>query len=185
MKELIIVIEAALGPSRLSALKRNEDSYQDFWLGVLEAYERVDWERDPIAFLISSGYGTIRNARRSGWTADRFRHCPSCGRILGYRSVVCPKCGCETESDHRHQVMLAEPASKPEHDLDLAMTIEQFVATLTGNKKHVAKRWMIDRADLLYQNYSKQLAFELGVSAPRVAQIVSKLKQEFQAFINR
>jgi len=185
MRDLIPVIEAALGPSRLAALKRNEDQYQDFWLGVLEAYNRVDWDRDAIAYLITSGYGAVRNAKRSGWTADRFRHCPACGKVQGYRAVRCSRCGAETQSEVRHHTILMEPESGSGPDRDLRMTIEQFVETLSGNRRYIAKRWMLDRADLLYQNYSKQLAFELGISAPRVAQIVSRLKRDFQVYLNR
>lgn len=183
-RELIPAIEEALGPGRLAALRRDEDAYQDFWVGVLEALARVDWERDVMAYLITAGYGAIRNARRSEWTAQRLRRCPSCGGVYGYRMVECPACGAETVSEVRHSEMAAEPPARRGDDADLRMSLERFVSCKAGNERHVAKRWLLDRADLLYQNYQKQIAYELGVSAPRVAQVVSKLKRELQAFLN-
>lgn len=185
MRELIPAIEEALGPQRLAALRRNEDDYQEFWVGVLEALKRVDWSRDVMAYLISSGYGAVRNANRREWTDKRLRWCPSCGGTFGYRQVECPRCGAMTESEVRHSDLTVEPAARQGADRDFEMSLESFVATLTGNARHVAKRWLLDRADLWYQNYQKQIAFELGLSAPRVAQVVSKLKRDLQAYLNR
>lgn len=185
MRELVPVIEAALGPRRLAALRRDEDAYQDFWVGVLEALARVDWDRDVVAYLITSGYGAVRNGRRAGWTDERLRRCPSCGGTFGYRAVRCPRCGAETESEVRHCELAVEPEARRGEDADLRMSLEQFVATRAGNEAYVARRWLLERADLRYQNYQKQIAYELGLSAPRVAQVVSKLRRELQAFLNR
>jgi len=184
MRELISVIEESLGADRLSRLHNNEDDYQDFWIGVLEAFKRVDWDRDMIGFLITSGYGAIRNAKRSTWSVERYRYCPKCGKIFGYRTVECPDCKIETISDMRHTEYDTTPA-RTAPDQDLEMTIQDFVITLNGNAKYIAKRWMIDRADLKYQNHSKQIAFELGLSPARVAQIKKTIKAEFQFYINQ
>jgi DNA-directed RNA polymerase specialized sigma24 family protein len=185
VRELIPAIEEALGPRRLAALRRDEDAYQDFWVGVLEALSRVDWDRDVMAYLVTAGYGAVRNGRRAEWTNQRLRRCPSCGRTFGYRMVRCPECGAETESEVRHSEMAAEPPARRGEDADLRMSLEQFVAAKAGNEAYVARRWLLDRADLLYQNYQKQIGYELGLSAPRVAQVVSKMRRELQAFLNR
>lgn len=184
MRELISIIEDALGEGRLSALHRDEDAYQDFWVGVLEGLKRVDWDRDAIAFLISAGYGAIRNAKRARWTRDRYRYCPVCGKIVSYRQVKCLRCGAETESGVRNSEYLTSEA-KEEPNKDLLMDIQRFVATLTGPTAYVARRWMIDRLDLLSVNHTKQIAAELGISAPRVAQIKKVIKAEFISYLNR
>ena len=184
MRELIPLIEEALGSDRLARLRRDEDAHQDFWVGVLEGLERVDWDRDAVAFLITAGYGAVRNAKRSKWTRDRYRICPSCGRVVGYRHVQCSHCGAETESGIRHSEYETSEA-RPEPDRDLVIDIQRFVATLSGPTAYVARRWMIDRLDLLSVNHTKQIAAELGVSAPRVAQIKKVIKSEFMSYLNR
>lgn len=184
MRELIPAIEGALGPERLARLKRDEDAYQDFWEGVLRALERVDWERDALAFLVSAGYGAVRNARRRERTAQRLRFCPVCGKSYGYRTVTCPRCGGENESAPRLSGYL-ESEARAAPDRDLAIAIEQFVATLSGQEAYVARRWMVERADLLHVNHLKQLAWEMGVSTPRVAQIKKRVREAFASFINR
>lgn len=185
MKEIIAIIEQGLGPARLNILKKNEDSFQDFWEGVLKAIPRVDWNKDPVPYLISSGYGQINNVKRSSWSAEKFRFCPNCGQVYGYRTKICVVCGNELESSNRHSEYEDYHEGTKGPDQELAMDIELFVDTLIGNEKYTAKRWMIDRADLRYQNYSKQIAFELNISAPRVSQIIGKIKQKFQGYINR
>ena len=65
------------------------------------------------------------------------------------------------------------------------LDVPAFVETLEGRARYVARRWMINRADLYFVNYQKQIAVELGISAPRVAQIVKSLKAGFVAWVNR
>lgn len=99
--------------------------------------------------------------------------------------TICPECGGETESEIRCSEMKLEPPARERRDADLAMTLEQFVDTKVDKERYIARRWLLDRADLRYQNYQKQIAYEIKLSAPRVAQIVTKLKREFQLFLNR
>lgn len=184
MRDLVPVIEEALGPDRLSRLKSNPDEYQNFWVGVLEAFTRVDWDRDVVAYLISSGYGAVRNGRRSEWSEQRMRWCPKCGKVWSYRTTVCPRCGCETESGVRHSEYVDLVEARQEEQDVAPEDVAAFLLTLSGAEAYVARRWMRDRADLTCQNHLKQIAWELGVSAPRVAQIKSKVRQKFAAWIN-
>ena len=183
MRELIPDIQKGLGPERLAQLKRDEDAFQDFWEGVFNAVDNVDWDRDFVAYLISAGYGQIRNARRSERTAHTLKYCPKCGRVYGYRKIECPKCKVETVSNSRHMSYI-ESQSSPYHDVDIQIDIDRFVDILSGQEYYVAKRWMIDRADLLYKNHLTQLAAEMHVSAPRVAHVKNKVKAKFLSFIN-
>lgn len=186
MRELIPTIEGALGPERLRRLKRDDDAYQQFWLGVLEALSRVDLSRDSVSFLISNGYGSIRNMRRGENSRNRIRHCPSCGREYGNRTVECPLCRVPTEGAVR-----VVPTSNSEGceidfedrrgaDPDVGVDIGLFLKTLSGRELYVGRRWLQDRADLLYKNHLEQIAFELGISKPRAAQIKMKVKVAFR-----
>ena len=62
----------------------------------------------------------------------------------------------------------------------LEMDIARFVDTLYGNEKYVAKRWLVDRADLRYDNHCKQLALELGCSAPYVAAVKKSIREKWK-----
>ena len=50
---IVAQIEQYLGADRLAKLKKNDDNYQIFWVGVLEHRHSVDPNRDPIPYLIS------------------------------------------------------------------------------------------------------------------------------------
>lgn len=181
-------IEKALGPQRIKMLKRDEDSYQQFWLGVLEALNRVNLNKDFVGFLIMNGYGAVRNMKRTEYSKRRMRTC-TCGKILGYRTKICPCCGIETESQVRLSAIVnAEGENieyedlRPSRDIDFSVDTKMFVDTLSGQQKYIARRWMLDRADLLFANHVKQIAFELDISAPRVVQIKNIIKKKFKSW---
>lgn len=186
---LVREIEVALGPDRLFYLKKNEDAYQQFWLGVLEAFGRMDKDRDFIGFLVSNGYGAVRNMNRSEYSKSKMRYCPSCGKRLGYRTKICPFCNSETETKTRNISIVNRDGEfieyeddRPSRDIDLSLDIDTFLLTLEGNQQYIARRWMKDRADLLFANHVKQLAFELEISAPRVVQIKNIIRKKFKSW---
>jgi len=189
MRELISTIEGALGPERLARLRADDDVYQQFWLGVLEALGRADLSREQVGFLISNGYGAVRNMRRAENSRSRYRSCPNCGHTLGNRTVRCPDCGEATVGAARlSSTTTAEGAvldlpdsSYPvEGPVDLRLDVESFLKTLSGTDLYVGRRWLRDRADLLYKNHLAQIAFELGVSKPRVAQVKARVREAFR-----
>lgn len=179
--ELIEQIEKGLGYQRLNNLKKREDDYQIFWIGVLEHRKDVDVNRDPIPYLISCGYGAIRNEKLKENTKNKLRYCPCCGREFSYRRVECPDCRSETITDQRiySSNINGEEMEFEQKDSELLNLVDQldltnFVSKLYGKEHYVAKRWILDRADLKYDNHLKQIGLELGCSAPYVA----KLKKE-------
>lgn len=185
--DIIKQIEQGLGKDRLQKLKRNDDNYQIFWLGVLEHRSCVDKSRDPVPYLISCGYGAIANARLQENTRTKVRVCERCGRQYSYRYSHCPHCLSENETVPRVLSMTADDgsdvefmASGDEDKKTLEMDIARFVDTLYGNEKYVAKRWLIDRADLRYDNHCKQLALELGCSAPYVAAVKKSIREKWK-----
>ena len=185
MRDLIPAVEQELGPERLARLRRDPDTYQQFWLGVLEATARVDWTRESLAFLISNGFGAVRNMRRSERSLNGMRTCKDCGAVYGYRTKSCPICGQELDAAARLSEFEDYHPAKEEADVEAMLDVRAFVETLEGRARYVARRWMINRADLYFVNYKKQIAVELGISAPRVAQIVKSLKAGFVAWVNR
>lgn len=183
MRELIPTIEQGLGDRRLSSLRRDPDAYQQFWLGVLEALARVDWSRETVGFLISSGYGAVDNMRRAERSKSRVKVCPECGRTYGYRTLTC-RCGAELESRGRVAAYEDVHPSARAEDLDLHIDIKTYVELLSGREAYVARRWLLDRADLLYANHLKQIAWELGVSVARVAQIKGAVRLGLVRWLN-
>lgn len=186
---LIYEIESALGHDRLTYLKKNEDKYQQFWLGVLEAFGRMDKDRDFIGFLISNGYGAIRNMNRSEYSKSKMKRCLTCGKLYGYRTRICPKCYEETETQvrtvstyNREGEVIDYEDTRNVHDINFSIDIESFLLTLEGNQKYIARRWFKDRVDMLFVNHVKQLAFELEISEPRVTQIKNIIRKKFKSW---
>jgi hypothetical protein len=63
------------------------------------------------------------------------------------------------------------------------MDVELFVLTLTTRRlRYVATRWLIQRADLYYDNHLEQIAVELGISAPAVAKVKKRIRAAFKAW---
>jgi len=187
VRDLIPTIEGALGPDRVARLKKDEDAYQQFWIGVLEALGRADLNRETVGFLISNGYGAVRNMRKAGNSRSRMKACPSCGRICGNRTVTCPGCGAETVGSARvvstslpegGEADFPSPQYRGAHDLSIDVWL--FLRTLSGRDLYVARRVMVDRADLLFKNHLAQIGFELGVSKQRVSQIKVRVREAFR-----
>ena len=188
MRELsyfIPLIEGALGVERAARLRRDEDSYQQFWVGVLSALPRANPERELVPYLVSAGYGAVRNMRRGERTRGGFSRCPECGAVFGYRATRCPKCGSETVREIRHgEFEDVYSDGRYEEDLDGLIDLEAFVGGLSGITRYVARRWLLERADLLFANHLKQIASEFGVSAPRVAQVKKAIRAAYRAYLN-
>lgn len=174
--DLVISIEQALGEERLRKLKKNDDIYQTFWLGVLEHRKDCD-KRDPIPYLICCGYGAVRNARLSENTRRKMRI--KNGKVSSYRSEgevamrllsTTKDDGCEWEFESY------------DRDKDLDIDIIRFIDSLHGNEKYVAKRWLLDRADLMSDNHCKQIAMELNCSAPYVARVKKSIRNKWKAW---
>lgn len=187
MKELIPTIKEGLGPDRLHMLEANEDEHQEFWLGVLNALSRVDWSKDVVGFLISNGYGAIRNMRRAENSRSGLRFCRGCGRTFGNRTMECPACRRETERQVRISSVSAPGRSDLEFEdgrhwgnSDLRMDVEAFASSLYGQEAYLAKRWLVERADLTCQNHLSQLAWEMGISKARVSQIKASVRDKFK-----
>ena len=186
--DIVQQIEHVLGTDRVRQLKKNDDNYQIFWLGVLEHRKDVDCTRDPIPYLISCGYGAIRNEYLKSNTRDKMRVCPHCGRSYTYRYARCPKCGADSVTERRVFSSTLEDNSEMEFedgrttDVLLSIDIDFFISTLHGNEQYVARRWLKDRADLMYDNHLKQIALEMGCSAPYVARVKKSIRSKWQLF---
>lgn len=178
---LVIMIEGGLGPERVRDLKRKEDEYQIFWVGVLEAIPRAK-SGDPVPYLITAGYGAVKNYRRAENTKQYYKVCPNCGTEYGYRITVCRKCGVETENRVRQIEYLDRHESNFHHAIEERVMLEQFVDGLEGRQRYVAKRWLLDRADIYFDNHIKQIAVELGISAPAVAKYKKQIKRQLMAW---
>jgi len=175
---LVKLIEGALGSRRRNL---TEDQYQVFWVGVMKALKTADPKRDVVPYLILRGFGEVKNYKRSAFSYIHMKFCPVCGKIYTFRARKC-LCGCELEIDNRHVEFLEHPYHQPDN-VD-RLSIEQFVDTLTGKSRFVARRWLIDRADLMYQNHIQQIAFELGISQAAVAKYKRKIKSSFQRWFH-
>lgn len=176
---LVHVIKSALG-TKYYSLKQDEDKEQTFWLGVVKAISSIDYDRDPLEYLILSGWNEIRNYNKHTWSRDIVRFCSRCNKYYGYRTKICPTCGDDMQNLKRSQIYNDNCHFSHESDIDIMLNIEEFVNTLSGKQKYVAHRWLLDRADLMYQNYSKQLAQELGVSAPMISKYVKQIRTKFK-----
>lgn len=190
--DIIAQIEQGLGADRLAKLKKDDDNYQIFWLGVLEHRHSIDPTRDPIPYLISCGYGAIANTRLMENTRKKVRVCDKCGRIYSYRYSHCPHCMEENRTEPRVISTAMVDGSEyefetpnTENSIILDLDITRFISTLYGNEKYVAKRWLIDRADLRYDNHCKQIALELGCSAPYVARVKKSIRNKWKLINNR
>lgn len=176
--KLVSDIVEGLG-DRIFSLRRNEEDYQTFWVGVLEAMSKVDSTRPIIPYLISSGYRAIKNNHRSEMSVDLAGYCEMCGVYYGFRTHVCPECKGKLKLIRRMSLYEDYHVSHYNDDPLNRIMLEQFIETLEGNHKYTAKRWMLDHADIMYDNHLKQIGFELGISAPAVAKYKKIIRQKF------
>ena len=172
--DLVVMIENGLGEERLRKLKKNEDDYQNFWLGVLEHRKDSDG-RDPIPYLICCGYGAIRNARLSENTKRKMK--VKDGKMKSYRSdgeTVVRLVSATKENGEQWDF------ESKDRDKNFELDIERFLSTLHGNERYVARRWLLDRADLMYDNHCKQIALEMNCSAPYVARVKKSIRNKWK-----
>ena len=185
LEDLVRQIESRLG-SRKNYLRKDPDAYQDFWLGVMESIPKATKTADPVPYLINKGYGRAWQNRRSESRHSHVSYCKKCDQYHTFTRLACPECGSELEYLNRRDFIDQGhflPTSKDE-DVTLRLTIEQFIEQLDGKMRYVAKRWMLDRADLMYDNYCKQLSAEVGIGASGIAKIVKKIRRAFQVWYN-
>lgn len=174
MDKFYITIEKELGKRRKNL---TEDQYQIFWVGVLKALKTVDKNRDIIPYLILRGFGEVKNQRRSEFSHKYLKYCPVCGKSFGFRTQICKLCNEELLIDNRQSEFVEH--NTYDEDITNVVMIKQFVKTLSGKRRYVAQRWLIDRADLMYDNHLKQIAFELNISAPAVSTHKTKVQRDF------
>lgn len=179
--DLVQRINDGLGRDRLTSLKKDPDSYQTFWIGVMKAHNTADHGRDIIPFLILKGYGEIKNNRRIENNKKYQKYCPECNKHMGFRKVVCDECGGELDLEG---VLVEFSDYHPayfNHDIDIM--IEMYVDSLNGNLKHVARRWLIERIDLISNNSTELLSMEVGVSKVTISKYKKFIKQGFHEWI--
>lgn len=156
------------------------DKQQFFWLGVVEASTRAR-EFKSEDFLFLSGCNRVRNENSREWSYKLERICEICGHRYGYRGkTMC--CGCPTITRRR----MVEFQDHKVHELDQTMmiTIEQFVASISGGiKKKIAQRYLVDRWDVLYENYNRKIADEIGVSPQAVNRWVKIIRDDLRSWL--
>jgi hypothetical protein len=157
---------------------RDDDLRQVFWLGVVESFYDLGGGDTQMAFIVQRGRGAVRNEVRANWSRVLRKRCPGCGREYGYRTTICRGCGVELVILSRYTPYIDSYTDDAEDvervDLDL------FVLTLDGRQAYVARRWLIDRADLCYENHLQQIASELGISDPAVARMKRIIRRRFR-----
>lgn len=173
---LVTVIERELG-SKFSRIS-DEDKKQTFWLGVVKAFDRVDHQRDALQFLILAGWNEVANYKRSVWSRENIRYCNVCNKYHGYRVKYCPTCGQEMLIAKRFKSITDNYRYK--ENWDHSIHLQMFVETLSGKIRYIAQRWLLDRVDLLFENHSKQLAFELNISAPMVSKYKNRIRKLYK-----
>jgi len=171
-------VTEALGSRRYHL---TQDQYQIFWIGVMKALKDVDTDRDIIPYLILRGFGEVKNDRRSQFSKKYYKYCPDCGTVYVFRKNKCNSCDGELKIDSRYESYEDELHHHYEDQNDVLnkVMLQDFVGTLSGRKQYIAKRWLVDRADLMHDNHLKQIGFELGISAVAVANHKKKIKQRF------
>jgi len=189
MDDLMSRINRTLG-SRNERLKTNPDNYQNFWLGVLEAIPKATKTANPIPYLISKGYFMIHQKKRSENRHSYVAYCPNCGEFFNFTANECPACKGDLEYFNRRDDMGSDVdggfiPQQLDRDITLQLTIEQFVDQLPeGRDKYIAKRWLLDRIDLLVDNYCKELAMEIGIHSTNVAKRITRIKSAFRIWYN-
>ena len=72
----------------------------------------------------------------------------------------------------RDSLLLTHEPICEDPDIDARLDIERFVNGLIGRRyQYFARRWLIDRVDLLVPDPMRQIAWEMGLSRARVGQM--------------
>lgn len=167
-------IRNRVGPAKLW---QDDDLQQVFWLGVVRGTQKVKWDRDPIPYLITRGFGEVRNYLSSQRLRSVIKRCVECGSENSYRKSRC-ECGGELVLENR-MAQFVQHTTEDVDPLD-ALEVEQFVGTLSGRMGFVARRWLMERADLYYDNHLKQIGSELGISAVAVSHYKDRIRESFR-----
>jgi hypothetical protein len=166
---------------RISRKKLQPDQVQTFWVGVMEAESRSNAEgREDFLFL--SGLNRVRDENKRDWSRKLERYCEVCGTRYGYRGQrTC--CGRATVT--RHRQIKSEWLEIPINEVDPSITIsiEQYVMQQGGTKREVAQRFLLDRYDIFYENYSRKIADEVGISPPAVSRWVKSIRADLRDWL--
>jgi predicted RNA-binding Zn-ribbon protein involved in translation (DUF1610 family) len=165
---------------RYKHIEQDDDEHQEFWVGLLIAKDKNP--DAPIPHLIKAGYWALKDYRKRERTKDLASYCEKCNKSWGARNRYCPNCGSETIYIRRKVEYFDTHRSRHKDSVLEQMMVEQFVETQTGTAKYIAKRWMLERADLFYKNYQEQLAWETGISQQSISKHIKKLKRRFVVF---
>lgn len=167
---------------RYKRIEQDQDEHQEFWVGLLDAQRKHPDKSIP--YLIRAGYWSLMTYRRSERSKDLADYCEKCNIVSNSQMRYCPKCGSEMHFIRRKVEYNDVFRSRYNIGLLERLVIEQFIETQCGSAKYIAKRWMIDRADLLYRNYQEQLAREIGISQQAISKHCRKIKNRFIIFYN-
>ena len=194
-EEVFTRVSEGLG-RQFNVLLKNEDDYQNFWLGVYEAIKMADFTRDVVPYLITKGYYKISEERRRDNKHIYVAYCENCNRYRKHYQSECYRCHgslqymsrCELVEDiaryvEKHHIELRSS----DEDIVNRLAVEQYIDRL-GNEDeryaHIAKRLFIDRVDLLVDNYCKQLSKETGMGVSTIANRVTKIRRELVGYMS-
>jgi hypothetical protein len=166
---------------RIAGKRLQPDQVQTFWLGVMEAEARAR-EENREDFLFLSGLNKVRDENRRDWSRKLERICDVCGTRYGYRGqTTC--CGEPTRT--RRRQIETEWFEVPVDGVDpsIMISIEQYVMRQVGTKHEVAQRFLLDRYDIFYTNYSRKIADEVGISPPAVSRWVKSIRAELKDWL--
>ena len=159
------------------------DLEQIFWVGVLEAVLRMkphSEKTNQIHYLLTCGFGKVKTYRRSEWNYRLVNWCLECKRWVGFSSphihpvITFPKADEYVESKHVDDF---------EKRVDLQIMLQEFVRLLGGNERYVAKRFLLDRIDLVDAHPIELVAGELGCHRTRVSQYRSRIKRKLRSWL--
>lgn len=165
------------------AFWKDEELQQVFWLGVMRKIDRCQWAPSlhPIRFLTTQGANEVRHWIQKQYSVNLQRYCSECNRFYGYRHEWCDIHHKELPVRGRYSVYVDALRGSPDEDVIEEYSMEQFVKFLgrfeSESVVHVAQRWLVDRVDIYYDNHSKQLALELDLTPPRIAQIKKHIRE--------
>lgn len=163
---------------------KSDDYRQVFWIGVFEALSDVDWSQDPIKYLVIRGTVKVRNYIRTNNCINYHKICNKCGKSYHYRAIKC-SCGGSLSTKQRYVDEIEEISYRDDEVILDKIVFESFIDTLEGVEKEIAKKWIIDRADLYFDNMALEIANDLGITERTVLRYKKKIREKFQEWYNK
>jgi hypothetical protein len=187
-EEVLVRVSEGLG-YRLNVLLRNEDNYQNFWVGVYEAIDMADFTRDVVPYLIAKGYSKISQESYRNNRHIYVAYCRNCNRYCKHYRSECRKCHGSLQYKARCEYIGDNPIELSSSDEDIVnrLAVEQYIDRLGNEDKryaYIAKRLFLDRVDLLVDNYCKQLSKETGMGVSTIANRVIKIRRELSSYMS-